>query len=190
MAKKKKKHKKHKNNEIKSLWKTYGAENILVIVISIVCTVFFAVCCFSWGALEHSDLTYEEAECKSYTYLGESRTKYGIFLTVKEEELPVIIVSISAKKLNESALSSLEIGDTFDCFVIPTVNKRASYEAVEIRSGDKVILTLDGYNEAHRENAKLGKIILPLLIVASVVLIPFSFWAYKKDIRILPRSRS
>ena len=186
MAKKKKK---HKNNKIKS----YGAENILVIlviVISIACTVFFAACCFSWGALEHSDLTYEETECKSYTYLGSSRNKYGIYLTVKEEELPVIIVSISAKKVDKNALYSLEIGDTIDCFVISTINKKASYEAVEIRSGDKVILTLDGYNEADRENADLGKIVLPLLIVASVSLIPISFLAYKKDIRILPRRRN
>ena len=187
MAKKKKKHKK---NEIKSYGKKYGAENIFAIVICIAVTALFAICCFSVGSLEHSDLTYDEAERKSYTYAGEARNKHGIFLTVKEEDLPVIILSISRKKLDESALSSLKIGDTIDCFVIPTVNKRASYEAVEIRSGDKVILSLDGYNEADRENANLGKIILPLLIIASVALIPVSFWAYKKDIRILPRSRN
>ena len=135
--------------------------------------------------MEHSDLTYEEAQRKSYTYAGESRNKYGIFLTVNEEDLPVIIVSIYRKKLDESALSSLKIGDTIDCFVIPTVNKRASYEAVEIRSGDKVILSLDGYNEADRENADLGKIVLPLLFIVSVILIPVCFYAYKKDVRIL-----
>jgi hypothetical protein len=183
------KKKKHKNDKIKSCGKTYGAENIFAIVICITLTVLFAVCCFSADSLEHSDLTYEEAQRKSYTYAGESRNKHGIFLTVKEEDLPVIIVSIYRKKLDESALSSLEIGDTIDCFVIPTVNKRASYEAVEIRSGDKVILSLDGYNEADRENADLGKIVLPLLLIVSVILIPVCFYAYKKDVRILPRTR-
>ena len=179
------KKKKHKNDKIKSCGKTYGAENIFAIVICITLTALFAVCCFSADSLEHSDLTYEEAQRKSYTYAGESRNKYGIFLTVNEEDLPVIIVSIYRKKLDESALSSLKIGDTIDCFVIPTVNKRASYEAVEIRSGDKVILSLDGYNEADRENADLGKIVLPLLFIVSVILIPVCFYAYKKDVRIL-----
>ena len=183
------KKKKHKKKELKSYGKKYGAENIFAIVICITVAALFAICCFSAGSLEHSDLTYEEAERKSYTYAGESRNKHGIFLTVKEEDLPVIIVSISAKKVDESALSSLKIGDSIDCFVIPTVNKRASYEAVEIRSGEKVILSLDGYNEADRENANLGKIVLPLLLVVSVVLIPFGFFAYKRDIRILRNSR-
>ena len=60
---------------------------------------------------------------------------------------------------------------------------------MEIRSGEKVILSLDGYNEADRENARLGRIVLPALLVVSVVLIPVCFYAYKKDVRILPSSR-
>lgn len=182
MAKKKKK---HKNNKIKS----YGAENILAIIMCIACTVLFAVCCISFGALEHTDLTYEETERKSYTYVSEIKNKQGTFLTVKEEEAPIIITSISAYAADQNALNSFRSGDVLECCVIPTSNKKASYEAVEIRSGDKVILSLDGYNEADRENADLGKIVLPLLLIVSVILIPVCFYAYKKDVRILPRTR-
>ena len=170
--------------------KVYGAENIMLIIICVILAVLVAVSYFSVDSSDYVDLTYEEAETKKYTYVSaeeRERRRHDVFLTVKEEKAPIIISSISMNKADGEALSLLKSGDIIECFVVSTSYRGASYKAVEVRSGGKVILTLEGYNAAHRENANFGKMILPILFICAVAAIPFCFYAYKKDIRISNR---
>lgn len=168
----------------------HKAENIICITLCLILAIVFAVATFlNIDASESKGISYGETEKKTYTFVSLHNTDTGTFITVEEEEDPVIITSISLNKADRDALAALAHGDVIECDVLPTQVPGASCEVAEIRKGEATLLSLDGYNAAHKENAGIGVIIAPVLSLLSLALAVAFIYAYKHNKSLLANLR-
>ena len=147
-----------------------------------------AVCCCALLAVpvgQYNDSFKSYDDFKSVTYTYQSRVYYGgrndyYEFSVKQELKPLRVEGNYLSALNKEELSSLKNGDKIYCYVRKSLTATYDYELVEIKKGSTVIMSLEDYNAAGRENAIIGLCVISVTAVACVAVAIWYFVNYKR----------
>ena len=137
-------------------------------------TIFFLTCFQNY---KEYDLDYDEVACRQLTYISydvTSRHKGGntYKFNFAEYSDPLVVDSITSSRLDKTALSRLEQGQTLLVYTL----QDDPYEICELRTNSVVLLSLSAYVEANRTNEFLGMILIPILVLFALFPIAAFHW--------------
>lgn len=112
---------------------------------------------------------YDSYSIRTYTYVSSKKVKRyksgSIYeIIVIEEDKPLIVYNIAAPAVDNKLLSSLNEGEAINVYI--NTEKQMdeySYEVVDIKYGDNIILSLAEHQKRGKNNALAGYIFVPLL---------------------------
>ena len=112
---------------------------------------------------------YDSYSIRTYTYVISKKVKRyksgSIYeIIVIEEDKPLIVYNIAAPAVDNKLLSSLNEGEAINVYI--NTEKQMdeySYEVVDIKYGDNIILSLAEHQKRGKNNALAGYIFVPLL---------------------------
>lgn len=117
---------------------------------------------------------YDDYTKRAYTFehserIREYRGRLIYKVYVKEEELPLMVLNISSKAVNNKTLNALKKGDRIITYI--NLNKSGddySYEVVEIKAGDNMILSLSDHQRREKNNSLIGFVIVPIMALSAL----------------------
>ena len=107
---------------------------------------------------KYEDLIYKEFTVESINkqYDPEMGATYSI--VIYEDDKIIFVNNLLTEYDVRVSLESLKEGDKIYCYLIETQSR---YECVELKS-DKMILSLDQYNQIYSKQGMIGLIIMPI----------------------------
>ncbi|MDE6660988.1 MAG: hypothetical protein K2J93_04150, partial [Anaeroplasmataceae bacterium] len=134
--------------------------------------------------------SYQDLELKRYTFLAYERKRVAYsnkgnsfvdYIYVKEEEKPLTIVDTVRDAYQMKDFDAIRYEDIIYCYVTAHKALDASYDVIEIKANENVILSLKEYNQEISENGLAGIIVFSIGILACLGMSIYFFVLYKKD---------
>lgn len=131
-----------------------------------------------------STKSYDSYTKKTYTLVEVERVKkykrspiYEIY--VKEESKPLVISSIIFAAVDKTAINSLKTGDILEVYIENNKNEYYSYDIVELKSNDKMVLSLNASQSKSKSNSLMGFIVVPVMSICSFGLFAYCYKKYR-----------
>ncbi len=169
-----------KQQELIKVQKNYLTDMIVGIVVSVLFIMLFFVALHMYNQkpLSYDDVEYKKFTFESFETINVGKSGICYYMYVEEEELPLIIDSVTASYKMKQKLYNIKEGDIISCYVKPN-SEKFSYKVVELKN-DEMIFSLDYYNEQNKRNGLIGLIAMPIFAVASLVFTLVFATKYKK----------
>jgi hypothetical protein len=112
---------------------------------------------------------YDSYSIRTYTYVISKKVKRyksgSIYeIIVIEEDKPLIVYNIAAPAVDNKLLSSLNEGDGITVYINTERQiDEYSYEVVEIKAGENMILSLADHQKREKSNALAGYVFVPIM---------------------------
>ena len=160
----------------------YGKRtNMISGIAFLILSIAFAITVIFWAkSLVDYGYDYRELTYKEYIVL-EAEKKYGskgsyyYVINVENENNPLCINHIVSAAADEDSIDSLKHGDKIYGYVIELSSDKYSYEIVEIKTENDIILSLDNYNKRDVKNQKTGCWLVGIL---SAIFMWLSIWSF------------
>ena len=121
---------------------------------------------------KYEDLIYKEFTVESINKQDDPEMGATYSIVIYEDDKIIFVNNLLTKYNVRVGLESLKEGDKIYCYLIETQSR---YECVELKS-DKMILSLDQYNQMYSKQGMLGLIIMP---IGFLVCFAFSFGFFR-----------
>lgn len=171
-----------KQQELIKEQKNYLTDMIVGIVVSVLFIMLFFVAILMYNqkplTYQYEDVEYKQFTFESFETINVGKSGICYYMYVEEEELPLIIDSVTASYKMKQKLYNIKEGDIISCYVKPNSGK-FSYTIVELKS-DEMIFSLDYYNEQNKRNGLIGLIAMPICAIASLIFTLVFATKYKK----------
>ena len=140
---------------------------ILFLLLAIMFIYLFVV---SLQYLNNSKTTYDDVIYKEFTVehiRKRDDPEMGVTytITIREDDKKIFVNNLLTKQDVRVGLDSLKEGDKIYCYLFETASR---YECVELKS-NRMILSLDRYNQIYSKQGNLGLIIMPIGILICIV---------------------
>lgn len=112
--------------------------------------------------IEYTDLTYMELTVKDVRSVYHSDDGYKYYISVNESDKTVFVNDLLAKSDIRKGLDALDDNEKIYCYAKEDGTR---YNAVEIKTDNDTVLSIEEYRYIYRKNALLGFIAIPIILV-------------------------
>ena len=151
--------------------RAYKSRAILFLFVTILCFPLLFICISRYQtATCFENITYREYTFDRTEQIAVAKGEWQNYIYVQEENKPLLIdILLTSNQLNRN-LETLKFGDTNSCAVNPIVNHPdCVYELVSL-SEKQPIFSLSDYTGAYQQDAIIGLIFVPLLLIGSLII--------------------
>lgn len=130
---------------------------------------------YKYFSASYNELQYEQLTFKSYRKIVKHlRNNTAIYeIHVAEYNEPFCIGVITQKELDLVALRELVIGDTIELYYQSSNTNRYTFEILEMKGNDNIILALSDCQEINKDSQKSS------ILISSIYILLYLIWMSK-----------
>ena len=146
---------------------------LLMISIALAIGAIFWANNLDHNAYDYGELAYREFTVQSIKQLTGKHNRYEVY--TNEEQAPLIISRIGFGATNHQEMDLVKQGHKILCYITTAPTKSFSYEIIDLRTENKIILSLEDYNLREVNDQKVGCILVGVMSIVFLCLPIYTF---------------